>query len=395
MASDGKIIVKGFDWGPAATKVVIKVGTDFDKTRNLDTSLFRVTEERKNEKGTFNLDRTITDAYYSDEYGNRVENIGDCVSIELKFSPDEGSPMFYDFATGFNKWFDYKLTVKTADAKETVLYNEDFYFPEVKNVDLSGQFTGSEGHSLTYASFKPKNASAENLRPLIIWLHGMGEGGTDPLITLYGNKVTPLFGEEFQRIMDGAYVLTPQTPTFWLQYKEGEQASWAKNKGQDSIYLKDLKELIDKFADENHVDKNRIIVGGCSNGGFMTMDLILNYPDYFAAAYPVCEAFYPRKLKKERLLPLKDMPIWFVYAKNDFTVLPIKYEKPLLRMFKKIGAKNIIVSEFADVHDTSGKYEKDGKPYQYFGHFSWIYFFNNECIENGVSIWKWMSEVSK
>lgn len=395
MASDGKIIVKGFDWGPAATKVVIKVGTDFDKTRNLDTSLFRVTQERKNEKGTLNLDRTVTDAYYSDEYGNRVENIGDCVSIELKFSPEEGSPMFYDFATGFNKWFDYKLTVKTEDAKETVLNNEDFYFPEVKNVDLSGQFTGSEGHSLTYASFKPKNASAENLRPLIIWLHGMGEGGTDPLITLYGNKVTPLFGEEFQRIMDGAYVLTPQTPTFWLQYKEGEQASWAKNKGQDSIYLKDLKELIDKFADENHVDKNRIIVGGCSNGGFMTMDLILNYPDYFAAAYPVCEAFYPRKLKKERLLPLKDMPIWFVYAKNDFTVLPIKYEKPLLRMFKKIGAKNIIVSEFADVHDTSGKYEKDGKPYQYFGHFSWIYFFNNECIENGVSIWKWMSEVSK
>ncbi len=395
MASDGKIIVKGFDWGPAATKVVIKVGTDFDKTRNLDTSLFRVTEERKNEKGTLNLDRTITDEYYSDEYGNRVENIGDCVSIELKFSPEEGSPMFYDFATGFNKWFDYKLTVKTEGAKETVLNNEDFYFPEVKNVDLSGQFTGSEGHSLTYASFKPKNASAENLRPLIIWLHGMGEGGTDPLITLYGNKVTPLFGEEFQRIMDGAYVLTPQTPTFWLQYKEGEQASWAKNKGQDSIYLKDLKELIDKFADENHVDKNRIIVGGCSNGGFMTMDLILNYPDYFAAAYPVCEAFYPRKLKKERLLPLKDMPIWFVYAKNDFTVLPIKYEKPLLRMFKKIGAKNIIVSEFADVHDTSGKYEKDGKPYQYFGHFSWIYFFNNECIENGVSIWKWMSEVLK
>ncbi len=395
MASDGKIIVKGFDWGPAATKVVIKVGTDFDKTRNLDTSLFRVTEERKNEKGTLNLDRTVTDAYYSDEYGNRTENNGGFISLELGFSPEEGSPMFYDFATDFNKWFDYKLTVKTEDAKETVLNNEDFYFPEVKNVDLSGQFTGSEGHSLTYASFKPKNASAENFRPLIIWLHGMGEGGTDPLITLYGNKVTPLFGEEFQRIMDGAYVLTPQTPNFWLQYKEGEQASWAKNKGQDSIYLKDLKELIDKFADENFVDKNRIIVGGCSNGGFMTMDLILNYPDYFAAAYPVCEAFYPRKLKKERLLPLKDMPIWFVYAKNDFTVLPIKYEKPLLRMFKKIGAKNIIVSEFADVHDTSGKYEKDGKPYQYFGHFSWIYFFNNECIENGVSIWKWMSEVSK
>ena len=394
MASDGKIIIKGFDWGPAATKVVINVGTDSDQIRNIETTLFVVKEERKNEKDTLNSERTVTDAYYSDEYGSRTENNGGFISLELGFSPEEGSPMFYDFATGFNKWFDYKLKVKFGDAKETVLNNEDFYFPEIKDVDLSGRFTGSEGHSLTYASFIPKNASAENLRPLVIWLHGMGEGGTDPLITLYGNKVTPLFGEEFQNIMDGAYILTPQTPTFWLQYEENK-ATWQKNRGQDSIYLKDLKELIEKYADENFVDKNRIIVGGCSNGGFMTMDLILNYPDFFAAAYPICEAFYPRRLKKERLLPLKDMPIWFVYAKNDFTVLPLKYEKPLLKRFDRIGAGNITVSEFEDVHDTSGSFNKNGRPYQYFGHFSWIYFFNNDCVENGVSIWEWMSKQTK
>ena len=192
MASDGKIIIKGFDWGPAATKVVINVGTDSDQIRNIETTLFVVKEERKNEKDTLNSERTVTDAYYSDEYGSRTENNGGFISLELGFSPEEGSPMFYDFATGFNKWFDYKLKVKFGDAKETVLNNEDFYFPEIKDVDLSGRFTGSEGHSLTYASFIPKNASAENLRPLVIWLHGMGEGGTDPLITLYGNKVTPL-----------------------------------------------------------------------------------------------------------------------------------------------------------------------------------------------------------
>ena len=179
MASDGKIIIKGFDWGPAATKVVINVGTDSDQIRNIETTLFVVKEERKNEKDTLNSERTVTDAYYSDEYGSRTENNGGFISLELGFSPEEGSPMFYDFATGFNKWFDYKLKVKFGDAKETVLNNEDFYFPEIKDVDLSGRFTGSEGHSLTYASFIPKNASAENLRPLVIWLHGMGEGGTD------------------------------------------------------------------------------------------------------------------------------------------------------------------------------------------------------------------------
>ena len=395
MDSNGKIVIEGFDWGPAVTKVIINVGSDSEKSGEPDMTLFEVTEIKMNDKKSFSDKRIVTDAYYSDDFGNRSGNKCDFITLELKISPEEGSPMYYDFSTAFNKWFDYKLTVKTGDDTETILNNEDFCFPEINGVDLSGKFTGSEGHTLTYASYRPANASEENLRPLVIWLHGMGEGGTDPLITLYGNKVVALFGEEFQKIMDGAYVLTPQTPTFWLQYKEEEKTSWAKNKGQDSIYLKDLKELIDKFVDENFVDKNRIIVGGCSNGGFMTMNLILKYPDYFAAAYPICEAFYPRRLKKEILLPLKDMSIWFVYAKNDFTVLPLKYEKPLLKRFDKIGAGNIIVSEFEDVHDTSGSFQKDGRPYQYFGHFSWIYFFNNECVENGVSVWEWMSKQTK
>lgn len=34
---------------------------------------------------------------------------------------------------------------------------------------------------------------------------------------------------------------------------------------------------------------------------------------------------------------------------------------------------------------------EDGSAYQYMGHWSWIYFFNNQCEENGVNMWKWMS----
>lgn len=395
MEYDGRIVVEGFDWGPAVTKAVVRLGISFDKTRNFDKTEFMVREYTTTEKGREFKNRVITDVYYSDEFGNRIDNKGDHISMELGYGPEEGSPMYYDFPTGFNKWHDYLLKIKLVSGQETHLSNGKFYFPEIQGVDLNGEFVGSEGHSLTYASFKPANASEENKRPLVVWLHGMGEGGVDPVVALYGNKVVSLVGEEFQSIMGGAYVLTPQTPTFWLQYKEAEKASWQKNRGQDSIYLKDVKELIDRFADENHVDKKRIIVGGCSNGGFMTMDLVLNYPDYFAAAYPICEAFYPRGLKKERLLPIKDLPIWFVYAKNDLTVRPAKYEIPLIKSLKKIGAGNVIVSEFEDVHDTSGRFEKDGKPYRYFGHFSWIYFFNNECVDNGVSIWEWMSKQTK
>lgn len=39
-------------------------------------------------------------------------------------------------------------------------------------------------------------------------------------MTVYGNKVVALFGEEFQNEMDGAYVLVPVCPWFWSQYME-------------------------------------------------------------------------------------------------------------------------------------------------------------------------------
>jgi len=37
-------------------------------------------------------------------------------------------------------------------------------------------------------------------------------------------------------------------------------------------------------------DTNRIYIGGDSNGGYMTMLMIRDYPSYFAAAFPTCEA---------------------------------------------------------------------------------------------------------
>ncbi|MBO4310168.1 MAG: peptidase, partial [Lachnospiraceae bacterium] len=105
--------------------------------------------------------------------------------------------------------------------------------------------------------------------------------------------------------------------------------------------------------------------------------------------------YYPKKLKAEQILSIKDLPLWFIYAKNDRSVSPGVYTKPLLKLLEKAGAENVIVSEFDDVHDTSGLFEKDGKPYNYFGHFSWIYFFNNECVDKNVSIWEWIAQRSR
>lgn len=410
-------VIEGFDWGPAVTKVIL----DLDVVVAADSvtaGSFSVSESKQSfnwftfSPAVATAARTVTDAYVSDAEGNRITEDSNYVTLELFFDPNNGSPYFYDFiGSGQNTLADpydlayaltgkntlttvggdpiYALSIAPVDLTAALTPQLD-----VEGLDLSGVFTGSDGKVLQYGSYAPADDGEKH--PLVIWLHGMGEGGTDASIPVLGNKVTPLYGEEFQSIMGGAYILTPQTAGFWLQYDEEDLSVWGDNPGTASIYTKTLKELIDKYvADNEDIDPDRIIIGGCSNGGYMTMNMILEYPDFFVAAYPICEAYLDAGITDEQLESIKDLPIWFVYAENDTTVDPTVYEAPTIARLEAIGA-DVHSSVFPNVVDTSGLYTNaDGTAYEYMGHWSWIYFFNNECEEDGVNMWEWMAEQSK
>jgi predicted peptidase len=419
-------VVEGCDWGPAVTKTIVpleqavtpeSVTVDsFTVVETKESFNWASVAEGSTEDPTVHItataDRTVTAAYTCDADGNQVDTASNYVALEMSYDPNNGSPFCYDLLTSKNTWCTpYELAVSLAegqtltaeDGSEVSELNVDpaidwanAQMPDLEGIDLTGTFTGSDGKTLCYASYAPADASESNKKPLVIWLQGAGEGGEDPTILLLGNKVSALVGDEFQSAMGGAYVLTPQTPEFWLCYDE--EGNWSDNPGVDSIYLNTLKELIDNYVAENPgVDADRIIIGGCSNGGYMTMDMILNYPDYFAAAYPICEAYADAGITDEQLEGIKDLPIWFVYAENDTTVLPETYEAPTIERLKALGASNLHTSIFEDVHDTTGLYtDENGDAYQYMGHWSWLYFFNNECVdENGVNLWSWMAEQSK
>lgn len=403
------VVMEGFDWGPAITKTIVT----FDQPLSPDSVTkegFCVTEKKEGFAGISTAERKVINAYTSDEKGNKVEGASKNVTLELSYDPNTGSPYFFDFAgTMQNRLASpYNLIVsltgssalktEAGEAVEQVAVGAvdltEALCPQLEGVDLTGKYTGKDGKTLTYGSFEPKDDG--NKHPLVIWLHGMGEGGTDPSVALLGNKVTALLGEEFQTVMGGAYVLTPQTTGFWLSWDESNPDSWGDNPGKRSIYTDTLMELIqDYVAKHTGIDTDRIYIGGCSNGGYMTMNMIFCYPDYFAAAYPICEAYKDAGITDELLTSIKDLPVWFVYAENDTTVKPEDYEAPTIERLKKIGG-NIHTSVFDDVHDTTGLYTaEDGSPYQYMGHWSWLYFFNNECTDNGTNLWEWMAAQKK
>mgnify|MGYP003203009068 FL=1 len=134
------------------------------------------------------------------------------------------------------------------------------------------------------------------------------------------------------------------------------------------------------------------------------MELLLKHPTYFAAAFPICEAFWDKYISDEQINSIKDIPMWFTYAKTDNNTVAVKEECsiPTIERLKKAGAKDLHVSVIEKVLDENKEFNKDGLPYQtgdemyeYDGHWSWIYVHNNWLKDGEMSIWSWLSKQAK
>lgn len=238
--------------------------------------------------------------------------------------------------------------------------------PLIDRFDLSGKFKYNDELTLSYASYTPKTDSDK--MPLIIWLHGGGEGGTDPSIPLIANRAANYASDEIQTYFGGAYVLSPQSPTFWMDDGNGGYARGDKN----DRYNEALMALIKTFIANNpKIDTDRIYVGGCSNGGYMTLKLLLRHPDFFAAAFPSALAYYAEFVTDEQIENIKDLPIWFIHSKDDGTTLPDQTVVPVYKRLITAGAKDVHFSYYDHVVDITGFF--GGEDYHYPGHWSWIY----------------------
>lgn len=241
---------------------------------------------------------------------------------------------------------------------------------------------------MSYASYTPKKDNHKN--PLIIWLHGGGEGGSDATVPISANKAVNFASKEIQSYFDGAYVLTPQAPTKWM---EGDNEYGIAD--GTSVYTDGLMELIQDYVGSNSdIDTDRIYIGGCSNGGYMTNIMVRDYSDYFAASFPICGVIEDQYTTDEDIEAMNKTPMWMVTAETDYVFgdpIPAVYDR-----FVAAGKDNLIFTRFANVIDTSGLYtNEDGTPYEYNGHWSWIYVFNNEVEAevNGqnISIMEWLA----
>lgn len=388
-------LTKITDWGPFITKLILPMPAEMKDGANDYAGSFSVYVERLDENGEilvlpkswFEQDVKepsrgyipVTAAYPSDCEGNRKDS-GAYVTLEMAYGPIYGLSSAISVRGDYNNYVisAYRITQTAALVSDDVTVAGLVYDYPLGNssVDAEGFLNGTsrfEKEPLNYGYFIPK---AGGKRPLIVWLHGAGEGGLDPTIAYTGNKVVRLASSEVQELFGGAYIYAPQCKTFWMDDGCG-QISTSGN----SIYVEALKAAIDEFvADHDAIDRDRIYIGGDSNGGFMTMRMMIDYPDYFAAAFPVCEALLSEKISDEQIAELAKKPIWFTHAKNDPVVVPQDFVVPTYERLMAAGAKNVHFTfwdKICDIHD--GFVDEKGEPYEYFGHAAWIPMLNDDC----------------
>ena len=371
------IVVEGYDWGAGVSKAILSMDKAVSSASARD---YAVVVRRTTDCGPLAPeqtagDRLVVDAYVSDERGAKRDE-GSHVTLVLGVAPGWilGSPIQYvrtDKCRG-NVWVDYDLTVTEKAGGRVWDTRAGRISPLVDRFDHSGKFVHASGKALSYASFTPRTSREKS--PLLIWLHGGGEGGTDPTIPLLGNRATAYASDAIQAIFQGAYVLVPQCPGAWMH-----NAAGVMTHGQeDDVYNVSLMALIrDYVAAHPGIDTNRIYVGGCSNGGYMALKLMLLEPDYFAAGFISSLAYQSQYISDEQIKRIASLPIWFVHSADDQTTLPSLTVLPVFERLKAAGARNVHVSYYDHVVDITGFF--GGEDYRYNGHWSWVYLHANQC----------------
>ena len=449
-------ITEWFDWGPAITKVILNLGVSVDQA-TLSTDTFVVSSVRSyNQDGSApdstdepseveTQARKVLKVYSSDKNGKNLTG-GTYITFEMEVGSEivAGSPMNYNTSSSFCNFVDTSYIIelskeaklKSADGKQISITptNKDGYVGNKNMIpdgfDYSGKYKQGDTQ-LLYGSFTPQKASEKGKTPLIVWLHGHSEGGgQDARLAVYSNYTVNLASEKIQSYFGdtGAFVLIPQARTFWMDYDGNIHYNdyYQESEGK-SYYTEALMGLIkDYVAKHPEIDTNRIYIGGYSNGGYMSINMITEYPDYFTAAFPACGPYYNEWMTDEKLKKIVDIPIWFTHCKKDTTVkiyetefdgatntievkkdedgkeIPIyEHANALYDRLKKAGAKNVHYSLLDSVLDTSGRFFKAGttEPYEYNGHFSWMYVLNNSCTDTidgkKVTIMEWLGKQSK
>lgn len=190
--------------------------------------------------------------------------------------------------------------------------------PGPDNVQQTGTFTTTvtETQRYDYLLFLPKGYDADPQKkwPLMMFLHGAGERGTNVwLVAVHGPPKLVRAQPDFPFIL-----VSPQCPPDQRWNPEA------------------LVKLLDQIEATQRVDKSRVYLTGLSMGGFGTWSLGIRYPERFAAIAPICGGgdWLEVRLSSRKHGPaLKSLPVWAFHGARD-NVVPFSESERMINVLR-------------------------------------------------------------
>lgn len=177
------------------------------------------------------------------------------------------------------------------------------------------------------------NAGDSKRWPLILFLHGAGERGTNVAkVGVHGPPKVVKSNPEFPFI-----VVSPQCPAGQI---------WSDDA---------LLALLDEIVAKHKVDEKRVYLTGLSMGGYGSWSLGLRHPKRFAAVAPICgggETLSVLLANPSNSAALKKLPVWAFHGAKD-EIVPLSESERMVAILKRHGNPNVKLTVYPEAgHDS-------------------------------------------
>lgn len=245
----------------------------------------------------------------------------------------------------------------------------------------AGEERGRErGNTLAYRLRRPRGRGRY---PLVVFLHGSGEVGTDNVAHLLSG-----LGAVGVLAHEDAWVLAPQAPavfdpfdTFDERTRTGGGVHW-----QTRNRRRLLLNLIRRLLRENPgIDPDRVYIQGLSRGGEGALGLLLDAPELFAAAgiFSGREAgsveWMDGHATAEMLRPALSVPLWFFHAVQD-PISPVGGTRRNVEILRSLRHRHLRYTELTRERPGDSGFVNSS------AHNSW------DLAYNSPSLWAWLLE---
>jgi predicted peptidase len=176
---------------------------------------------------------------------------------------------------------------------------------------------GADG-DVKYVVFIPKDYGInddQKVYPVILFLHGSGESGTD------GEKQVKGALAKAIRDKKGNF-------PFITIFPQSQKGGWKAGSAEANRALA----ILDEVEKNYKTDKKRVYLTGLSMGGSGTWSIAAANPNRFAAIAPICGGSNPENVDK-----IKHLPIWCFIGDKDNAKL-VENNRTLIKALKDAGA---------------------------------------------------------